>query len=241
MIDPQAIQRLAIQHQTTTQNIAREYCQHLFLSAFYQQAAAERVLFKGGTALRIVYGSPRFSEDLDFSGVGVRRHTIEGLLMDTLVDVERVGVALEIEEAKATSGGYLGIIRSRVLDFHVTIQVEVSLRGRAASTRPATVLVASDVIPAYTVLTLPTEQLVEEKLRALLERAASRDFYDLYFIIRKGLLPVTRRHLLKAVHRRLMQMPPTSFQELTFFLPRNQHRLVKQFRMTLDRELRPYV
>lgn len=36
--------------------------------AFYQEKEAEAILFKGGTALRLIYQSPRFSEDLDFSG-----------------------------------------------------------------------------------------------------------------------------------------------------------------------------
>jgi len=68
MLDREIIRKLALQHQTTEINIAREYVQHLFLSVFYQEPDSEKVLFKGGTALRITFQSPRFSEDLDFSG-----------------------------------------------------------------------------------------------------------------------------------------------------------------------------
>ena len=71
MINSATIRKLAIAQQTTELNIAREFAQHLFLSGFYQNVGSEHVLFKGGTALRLVYGSPRFSEDLDFSGFGV--------------------------------------------------------------------------------------------------------------------------------------------------------------------------
>ena len=119
MIDAETIRRLATKSQTTTVNMAREYCQHLFLSALYQHREANRVLFKGGTALRIIYGSPRFSEDLDFSGFGIGLSVIEDLVAETLSAIERAGITLEIEEAKATSGGYLGIIHSRFLDYHV--------------------------------------------------------------------------------------------------------------------------
>ena len=240
MIEVGTIQRLATQCQTTTMNVAREYCQHLFLAALYQRQAASRVLFKGGTALRILYGSPRFSEDLDFSGFGIRPPAIEELITETLSAVERVGAAIDIEEAKATSGGYLGIIHCRFLDYHVEIRVEISLRARGTLTSETT-LIASDFLPAYTVAHLSQETLVGEKLQALLDRAKPRDFYDLYFIIRKGLWPQPSRPLLKAVLGRLQSVRPAALQELKLFLPRDQQSLIKDFRATLERELRRYL
>ncbi|PIQ81567.1 MAG: hypothetical protein COV76_08335 [Candidatus Omnitrophica bacterium CG11_big_fil_rev_8_21_14_0_20_64_10] len=240
MITVETIQKLATQHQTTAINIAREYCQHLFLSAFYQRHAADRVLFKGGTALRIIYGSPRFSEDLDFSGFGIRKPAIEELITDTLSAVERVGVSIDIEEAKATSGGYLGIIHYRFEDYRVEIRLEISLRDRG-TVKPETALIAGDFLPAYTLLHLPQELLVEEKLKALLDRAKPRDFYDLYFILRKGLLPQRDRRILKEVLTRLQAMKSESLQELKLFLPRDQQAIAKDFKGTLERELRRYL
>ena len=240
MIDAGTIQKLATQYQTTAINVAREYCQHLFLSAFYQHRAADRVLFKGGTALRIIYGSPRFSEDLDFSGFGIRKPAIEELITESLSAVERVGVSIEIEEAKATSGGYLGIIHHRFGDYRVEIRLEISLRDRAI-VKPETALIAGDFLPAYTLLHLPQELLVEEKLKALLDRAKPRDFYDLYFILRKRLLPQKSRRRLKEVLVRLKAMESGSLQELKLFLPRDQQALAKDFRATLERELQHYV
>jgi len=240
VITVETIQKLATQHQTTAINIAREYCQHLFLSAFYQRHAADRVLFKGGTALRIIYGSPRFSEDLDFSGFGIRKPAIEELITDTLSAVERVGVSIDIEEAKATSGGYLGIIHYRFEDYRVEIRLEISLRDRG-TVKPETALIAGDFLPAYTLLHLPQELLVEEKLKALLDRAKPRDFYDLYFILRKGLLPQRDRRILKEVLTRLQAMKSESLQELKLFLPRDQQAIAKDFKGTLERELRRYL
>ena len=240
MIDLEAIMKLATRYQTATLNVAREYCQHLFLSAFYQHKAATRVLFKGGTALRVIYGSPRFSEDLDFSGFGVRRPEIEELITDTLSAVERVGVSVEIEEAKATSGGYLGIIHNRFLSYHVEIRLEISLRGRAVI-KPEIALIAGDLLPAYTLLHLPQDLLVGEKLQALLGRAKPRDFYDLYFILRKGLFHPKDRRLLADVLTRLKQMKAEPLQELKLFLPRDQQGIAKDFRATLERELRRYL
>ncbi len=240
MIAGEVIQKLAISRQTTTLNVAREYCQHLFLSAFYQRATASRVLFKGGTALRVIYGSPRFSEDLDFSGFGIRKPAIEELITDTLSALERLGISIEIEEAKATSGGYLGIIHNRFLDYHVEIRLEISLRGQAA-VKPETALIASDFLPAYTLLHLPQELLVGEKLKALFDRAKPRDFYDLYFILRKGLLSGENRSVLKQIPARLTAMKPESLKELKLFLPRDHQALAKDLRASLERELRRYL
>ena len=61
MISRQFITDLSTKYQTSEQNIAREYCQHLFLSYLYRLKGGEKMLFKGGTALRIVFQSPRFS------------------------------------------------------------------------------------------------------------------------------------------------------------------------------------
>ena len=236
MIDAETIRRLAATSQTTTLNMAREYCQHLVLSSLYQHKAADRILFKGGTALRIIYGSPRFSEDLDFSGFGVRPSAIEELLTEMLSMVERTGIALEIEEAKATSGGYLGIIHGRFLDYHVEIHLEISLRQN----RPvsgATALIASDVLPAYTLLHLPQQLLVEEKIQALLTRGKPRDFYDLYFILRKGLLPPKSRRVLAQVLTQVKRTNPEALHELRLFLPKDHQGIIKSFRTTIEQEI----
>jgi predicted nucleotidyltransferase component of viral defense system len=43
-----------------------EYLQHELLDSLYKNEAAGRLSFIGGTAIRILHDSPRFSEDLDF-------------------------------------------------------------------------------------------------------------------------------------------------------------------------------
>jgi len=47
-------------------NYLREYIQYLVLSLLYNQKKMKNLVFKGGSCLRICYGLPRLSEDLDF-------------------------------------------------------------------------------------------------------------------------------------------------------------------------------
>src|SRR3990167_4366422 len=113
MIWQETIKKLAIKFQTIPENIAREYFQHLFLRTFYQQDGSEKILFKGGTALRIIYGSPRFSEDLDFSGFATSIREVEDLLEVTILEIA-LEEKIELEEAKATTGGYLARLTGEI-------------------------------------------------------------------------------------------------------------------------------
>jgi len=47
--------------------VVREFWEVLILKGLFDSPEGKFLIFKGGTALRLVYGSPRFSEDLDFS------------------------------------------------------------------------------------------------------------------------------------------------------------------------------
>lgn len=49
------------------EQIVREEYEMIVLKALFENAVGKSFVFKGGTALRLAYGSPRFSEDLDFS------------------------------------------------------------------------------------------------------------------------------------------------------------------------------
>ncbi len=62
MIEQRQVQNLAQTWQTTTDNVVCEYFQQLFLSYLYQEKGSDGLLFKGGTALRIVWHSPRFGD-----------------------------------------------------------------------------------------------------------------------------------------------------------------------------------
>lgn len=48
-------------------NLLREYIQAFTLRSFHESKVFRCLSFVGGTALRFLYGLPRFSEDLDFS------------------------------------------------------------------------------------------------------------------------------------------------------------------------------
>lgn len=226
-------------------NIIREYFQHIFLERLYQTPKAERMLFKGGTALRIVYGSPRFSEDLDFSLFGVVSAEVptfvEELFVQVLANLEKIGISVVLgAKSGATSGGYFGTASFAFPEFpSVEIAINVSARHRN-NMRGEADSVTGDFTSTYTLLHLPQDSLVEEKIfGALRERKKPRDFYDLYFMMRKGLLsPDQKKRLAKMRAEILTSAKKIDFRgELGAFLPANQQTLVRDFSRALESEL----
>lgn len=240
MIDLKTIRELADRHQTTTGNIAQEYFQHLFLSHLYREKDADGFLFKGGTALRMVWKSPRFSEDLDFTGSGTNIQTIESVLERTLIGVEEEGIEVKIEEAQKTSGGYFAVLPFEAGTNRGGVQLEVSLRP-SGRMKGVTALVVSDFLPPFTLIHLEEKILVREKVSALLTRAKPRDFYDLYFILRSRLAfadvfaedKTLKAKILKAVEGQKLDLKS----ELKRFLPAGQHGLLKDFKAILMAEI----
>lgn len=240
MIDEQTVSELVRKFQTGQQNVIREYCQHIFLLKFYSLKGAERLPFKGGTALRFVWGSPRFSEDLDFTGFKTNTRGIESLIESTLAGIENEGIVADLIESKPTTGGHWALVGFHWLQFSTEVSLQVSLRS-ASGGKTSVASVASDFMPDYTLVHLSEESLVREKVQALLIRAKPRDFYDLYFILRRRLVfePVFGKDktLKQKILSKMKGQPLDLKSELRDFLPASHHRLLKGFKETLKREI----
>lgn len=238
MLSLNAIEQLATRYQTDTRTVVREYIQHLFLSYLYQQTVSGDIYFKGGTALRIVYGSARFSEDLDFSattGIIGTVSLLESAVLEALSAMSKEGIATEIVEAKQTTGGYLAIIDCSVSEMTIPLKLEISLRkGKKVGT---VAMIAGDYVPNYTLVQMEESLLVGEKIAALLDRKKPRDFYDFYFLLRKNMLPAKKGEILHQVLSTLRDADINFDAELKEFLPKSHHLIIRDFRATLEREI----
>lgn len=240
MISHKTITELIHKYQTTEVNVIREYFQHLFLSYFYQKKSSSRIMFKGGTALRIIYQSPRFSEDLDFTAQDIKIQELENNFLDSVSDVEKTGIEVELEEGKITSGGYLAIAHFNLLDFRQALRIEVSLRTQKRL-KPEVNLVNSDYIPPFNVIRLPERELVREKVKALLDRAKPRDFFDIYFLLRTDLSIKKGELELDKILDKLEAVKIDFKRELRALLPKTHQAILKDFKGVLRRELGRYL
>ena len=238
MISNDAIRQFALKYQTTELNVRREYFQHLFLSYFYKQEGSEKVFFKGGTALRLIYHSARFSEDLDFDSV-LTSTAIEKIVIAAFADIEREGIATELDEAKETSGGYLATARFKAEDNTVPIKLEIS--SRTGHKKGEEAIISSDIFPNYTIMQLSQALIVEGKIAALLARKKPRDFYDFYFLLRSNMIPIKGRELLQGVLDALHATPIRFDHELKGFLSQDHWPIIRNFKGALEREIKRFL
>lgn len=234
MLSQKSIKEFASRWHTSELNVLREYLQNLLLSHLYQQPLSDKVAFKGGTALRLLYGSPRFSEDLDFSSP-IKVYHVKKILEETFQSVKKEAIPFSCLEAKPTSGGYFSIYQFELHGHSVEIEWNFSLR---LPTRVEPILVTTPMVPHYQCMVLPLKVLVHEKMEALLRRKKPRDFYDLYFLLRerRGLESIIP--LKKKLEKEILRLEPNALKrELKLLLPASHHTLLNSFSRMLVQEL----
>jgi predicted nucleotidyltransferase component of viral defense system len=245
MISQSAITELATKEQTTETNIAREYLQHLFLRSFYRKNGADKFLFKGGTAIRIIFEGSRYSEDLDFSIPPLSKKEIEDVLIAAFTDLRAEGgvtTELRLEEATPTSGGYFADTQVDILGFTVGMKSNLQIKHDPASLASETHVISMPLfVPAYSLMALETGLLVHEKIQALIERHKARDVFDAYFFGRspalRGYIPRDEKTLHK-IDSALDEVSDHDLEaDLKPFLPRNYQSIIKQLKTALRRDL----
>ena len=198
MLTRTQIQRLAQRNHIGMQAQERDYLQHLLLMLLYSRSQA--LIFKGGTALRLVYRGGRYSEDLDFSvlasgnsvGAAVRSAEFRTLWQAVVTDLRDFGAEGEMRNAWEGEVGlsfdvsYQGPLYDGRDRSKGKVRVEISLRGEPLATRRELVRSEYDDVRPFVVTVLSPEHLLAEKVRALLVRAKARDLYDVWLLIGQG-------------------------------------------------------
>lgn len=239
MIPIDTLEKLAVKQRVGRIHVFREYCQHVALSVMYKHELSRHLLFKAGTALRFAYQSPRYSEDLDFSMFDLSRRYLEDVLLDLSGDLNTQNLACNIEEAKETSGGYFAAIAIALYGETVHISIQASQRKKNGR-KPDLQLIASEFIPPYILYLLPKQELVEEKIQAALTRAKPRDFFDVYYLLRRGDIPATLRSALAPLPDSIKKKR-VDFRELTNFLPKSMSPLIADFSAIFTAEVRTFI
>src|SRR4030042_2234444 len=66
-MDRNLAESLAARLKIAVEQVVREELELSLLKSLFESGIGTALVFKGGTALRLAFGSPRFSDDLDFS------------------------------------------------------------------------------------------------------------------------------------------------------------------------------
>ena len=173
--------------------IEKDYLLELSLMVLTQVTKNE-LIFKGGTCLYKFHGINRFSEDLDFSATadldkdslferlinGLEKYGVKGKIKSSREPFQTILATLSLQGPL-----YDGIPRSAA-----KIRVDVNLKS-AVLLPPVNKTLYSEYreITPFQVLCMDEAEIEAEKIRAIISRDKARDVYDLWFLIKKGIIP----------------------------------------------------
>ena len=191
MITADFLDKKAAVSQIDRYTIIREYVQLLFLRYFYEEKVNHlKSFFKGGTALRFLFGSFRFSEDLDFTCVGSMKK-ISSCLKDILPKLEREsGFAILVKDEKLfeeVGVAYRLVCQpNELIRQPLGIRLDFSFREKPREPEVSAVAVADYPISPFPLVThLSKKEILTEKIRAILVRETPRDLFDLWFLLKQ--------------------------------------------------------
>ncbi len=183
-MDSTTAESLSKQLQISLPYIVREEYEIVLLRELAESEYGARLVFRGGTALRLAYNSPRFSEDLDFSLVApVKNEEFIAFLKN--LGKQYPGVAaIEANEKFYTLFGLVKI-KEPYMEKAFSIKIEISkrvgewIKGKDYSER----VLRSQTTPLTPLVYVASiERILEEKKDAMRHRKTSRDVFDYWYI-----------------------------------------------------------
>ncbi len=168
--------------------VVREAWELVLLKGLFDSPYGRDLIFKGGTALRLAHGSPRFSEYLDFSLThDLLKRKFSGWVGKIIAPYPELTLT-DLEEKRYT---YLAEIKvtQGYLPFPFRVKIEISRRGIKGYHWKLQLLSS----PVSTVQVLGQvgvlEQIYQDKISCLKDRAKPKDLFDLWYISQKLKVP----------------------------------------------------
>jgi predicted nucleotidyltransferase component of viral defense system len=174
------------------ENILKEYLQYKILDIVFGSQYADGLVFMGGTAIRILHGGTRFSEDLDFDNRGLASADFEALSEHIVRELALEGY--EVLARNVLKGAYHchikfpGLLYAEGLSGYKEerILIRIDAESQNFEYEPARHLLNRFGIFRY-IKVVPPALLLSQKILACLrrKRAMGRDFFDVVFLMSK--------------------------------------------------------
>lgn len=170
--------------------LVREYLQYKILQAMFESPYAKNLSFLGGTALRIIHGNNRFSEDIDLDNFGLSWESFSDLVQLVRRGLELEGFLADVN--MVSKGAYHCYLRfPEILYKHglsphqgERILIQINTIEQDFSYAPE-----NRVINKFDVFSqirgTPANILLSQKIFAAInrKRPKGRDFYDITFLL----------------------------------------------------------
>lgn len=186
LMDDEKIKKLAGEENVQIGTIEKDYAVTSILSLIAQLTKLNKMVFKGGTAIKKVhYNDFRFSEDLDFT-------CSEDVSQDILIllNGKKSEIDFSITEiAKETTVGNSKKLIVKYKGFNNypnNVRIDLSLRENV-QLEPSNLKVLHnyDELPTFSIPSMTKEEIMAEKVRAIIYSGNPRHLYDLNYLFEK--------------------------------------------------------
>jgi len=187
MITKEQAYLLAKKYKINESIILREYLQLFFLKELYSENESKKVFFKGGTCLRLIYDSPRFSEDLDFT-VELKEDFFIDFIAGLFKKISKKET-IDFRERKTIAGKrFLLTANPALFSYESFINLDFSFREKILEPEKSIIKTDYPVLFTSYIYNLSKKEIFAEKIRALLTRKTveGRDIYDIWYLLNQG-------------------------------------------------------
>jgi predicted nucleotidyltransferase component of viral defense system len=169
-------------YNTNDSTVFREYLQFLFLNQLYTLSKTKQIIFKGGTAIHLIFKAPRFSEDLDFTVVMPENEFLKVLnkTFSTLTNEGPIGF-----KERETLTGKRFLLSATLPDSTLKsfINLDFSFREQVFEIEKSIVKPEYPILLTAEISHMSKNEIISEKIRAIMHRQKGRDIYDLWYLL----------------------------------------------------------
>lgn len=165
--------------------IVREEYEILLLKEISESEYGTKLVFKGGTALRLAYGSSRYSEDLDFTMLEEFNASAFIEFLRKVANRYKETITIEAAIEKFYTVFAIAKVRENYLNRAFSIKIEISKRKRKWLKGKDYIdkVIKGEVSPLTVLARVATlSSILREKKDALKHRKAARDIFDYWYI-----------------------------------------------------------
>jgi len=191
LITAEQIRRIAREQEMAVGVIEKDYAQSWLLRGFAEtDEIGDSFVLKGGTAIRKIYFPKawRFSEDLDFTVIGNKDANMIRKAMQSVLERLRdeSGIKCLLESFHPTIGSIIANVQfTGPLSYSNRIRHDITLNENMVL-MPERRTIVSDYpdLPSFEILAYPLAEILVEKIRSIMQRGYSRDYYDVWRLLK---------------------------------------------------------
>jgi predicted nucleotidyltransferase component of viral defense system len=199
--------------------VVREYWEMEILQKLFDSPIGEQLIFKGGTALRLAYQSPRFSEDLDFS---LTKSTNVDNFKSVCKNIENKYQEIKISDFKDKF--YTILAEFKVTESYLSrnFSIKIEISKRKTNSKGELKLITSDTSNLQVLGRVQSlSEILAEKIVTIKDRQKPRDYFDIWYICEKlsKLMPAKLPKIDKNdLNRDLSKFLPATFRKVITIL-----------------------